>query len=76
MHPAKFLPGFVLLTVIGLLITRQQVAETLLLYQIQDQERLVRNLDDENQILNYEVNTLASPERLTSALAQDFPVYP
>ena len=67
---SKLLPFFILVTAIGLLVTRQQVAETLLLYNIQDQERLVRQLGDENQILNYQVNALASPERLTSALAQ------
>lgn len=70
MRPSRLLPFFVLFTVIGLLVTRQQVAETLLLYQIQDQERAARRLGDENQILNYQVSTLASPERLTSALAQ------
>ena len=52
MHPSRYLPIFLLFTAAGLLITRQQVAETLLLYKIQDQERLVRRLNDENQILN------------------------
>ena len=70
MHPSRLLPFFILFTAIGLLVTRQQVAETLLLYQIQDQERLARRLDDENQILNYQVSALASSERLTSALAR------
>lgn len=70
MHPFRLLPLFILFTAIGLLVTRQQVAETLLLYQIQDQERLARHLGDQNQILQYEVNALASPERLTTALVQ------
>ena len=70
MYFVKLLLFFAVVTTIGLLITRQQIAETLLLYQIHDQERLARRLDDENQLLNYQVNTLASPGRLTSVLAQ------
>ena len=61
---------FVVVTTIGLLITRQQISETLLLYQINGQERLARRLSDENQLLNYQANALASPQRLSSALAQ------
>ena len=70
MYFVKLLLFFVIVTTIGLLITRQQIAETLLLYQIHDQERLARRLDDEHQLLNYQVNALASPKRLTSALAR------
>ncbi len=70
MYFVKLLLFFVFVTTLGLLITRQQIAETLLLYQINDQERLARRLDDENQLLNYQVNALASPQRLSSALAK------
>ena len=70
MYFVKLFLFFVVVTTIGLLITRQQIAETLLLYQIHDQERLASRLDDEHQLLNYQVNALASPRRLTSALAQ------
>ena len=73
MHPARLLPFLIFFTLIGLLITRQQVAETLLLYQIHDQEKLARHLDDEYQLLNYQVTALASPERLTSVVAQRTP---
>ena len=70
MVPSRLLPVLVVFTLVGLLVTRQQVSKTLLLYQIQGQEKLARHLDDEYQILNYQVNALASPERLTSVLAQ------
>ena len=70
MHPSRLLPGFIVFTLVGLLVTRQQVTKTLLLYQIQNQEKLTRRLGDKYQILNYQVSALASPERLTSALAQ------
>ena len=70
MVPSKLLPFFIVVTLVGLLVTRQQVHKTLLLYQIQDQEKLAWHLGDESQILNYQVSALASPERLTSVLAQ------
>ena len=70
MHPQRLLPCFILFTVIGLLLTRQQVTETLLLYEIQQQQQLTIQLDDDNQRLHYQVNRWASPEKLTLALAQ------
>jgi len=70
MHPSKLLPLFILVTIIGLLVTRQQITETLLLYEIQEHQDFVRQLEDKHQLLQHQVHALASPEMLTLALGQ------